>query len=82
MHVAGAGECSWYEFASAIVEEAGLQCEVKPARTADMARPAPRPAYSVLGSERSEAPRLPEWRQGLGAYLAARAGDKTAVGTE
>jgi dTDP-4-dehydrorhamnose reductase len=82
VHVAGSGACSWHEFASAIVEDAGLECELRPAKSADMARPAARPAYSVLGSERSEAPRLPDWRQGLGAYLAARAGDKMTVGTE
>jgi dTDP-4-dehydrorhamnose reductase len=72
VHVAGAGACSWYEFAGAIVEDAGLQCEVKRARSADMARPAPRPAYSVLGTERSDTPRLPEWRRGLADYLTAR----------
>jgi dTDP-4-dehydrorhamnose reductase len=38
-----------------------------------MDRPAPRPAFSVLASERADAPRLPDWREGLAAYLAARA---------
>jgi dTDP-4-dehydrorhamnose reductase len=37
-----------------------------------LARKAPRPAYSVLGSERTDAVKLPSWRQGLAAYLAER----------
>jgi len=72
VHVAGSGSCSWFELAQQIVEEAGAQCRVRPARTADMARPAPRPAYSVLKSERREAPRLPQWREGLAEYMAVR----------
>jgi hypothetical protein len=41
--------------------------------TTDMlARKAPRPAYSVLGTERPDAIALPPWRAGLRAYLAAR----------
>ena len=38
--------------------------------TEELARPAPRPAYSVLRSERPQAPRLPHWRAGLREYLA------------
>jgi dTDP-4-dehydrorhamnose reductase len=72
--VAGGGSCSWFELAREIVGSAGLQCEVKPGRTADLQRPAPRPPYSVLGTERgSEAPRLPDWREGLAEYMAMRA---------
>ncbi len=72
VHVAGGGICSWYAFAQEIVARAGLNCEVKPCTTADMPRPATRPAYSVLRSERGyEVPVLPEWRQGLGEYMAA-----------
>jgi dTDP-4-dehydrorhamnose reductase len=71
IHVAGGGACSWFEFASAIVERSGLACAVVPGRTEDLARPAPRPAYSVLGSERM-APRLPHWRDGLWQFMAER----------
>lgn len=74
LHAAGGGSCSWFEFASEIVRAAGLSCEVKPGRTADLGRPAPRPAYSVLGTERpADVPALPEWRTGLAEYLSARA---------
>jgi dTDP-4-dehydrorhamnose reductase len=69
-HVAADGECSWADFAEAIFEEAGLDCRVRRITTAELARPASRPAYSVLRSERSGAPRLPHWREGLRACLA------------
>jgi dTDP-4-dehydrorhamnose reductase len=69
-HVAADGDCSWAEFAEAIFEEAGLDCRVRRISTAELNRPAPRPAYSVLRSEHPETPGLPHWRQGLRACLA------------
>jgi dTDP-4-dehydrorhamnose reductase len=69
-HVAADGEVTWAEFAAAIFEEAGLDCRVVPISTAELGRPAPRPAYSVLRSERPDAPRLPHWREGLRQCLA------------
>ena len=71
-HLAAAGECSWFEFAEAIFEHAGVACTVSPTTTADLARPAPRPAYSVLRSQRADAAELPHWRDGLDTYLAER----------
>jgi dTDP-4-dehydrorhamnose reductase len=68
-HVAADGECTWAEFARAIFEEAGLDCRVREVTTEELGRPAPRPAYSVLRSEREGAPRLPHWREGLRACL-------------
>jgi dTDP-4-dehydrorhamnose reductase len=69
-HVAGTGTCSWYELARELVDARGLHCEIRPGRTEDLGRPAPRPAYSVLGTERgSELPTLPDWRGGLSDYL-------------
>jgi dTDP-4-dehydrorhamnose reductase len=67
-HVAAEGQCTWAEFAAAIFEEAGLACRVVPVSSAELGRPAPRPAYSVLRSERG-APRLPHWREGLRTCL-------------
>ena len=64
-HVAAEGDCSWAEFAEAIFEEAGLDTRVRRITTAELARPAPRPAYSVLRSEKQETPVLPNWREGL-----------------
>ena len=69
-HVAAEGECTWAEFARAIFEEAGLDCRVREITTEELGRPAPRPAYSVLRSEREDAPRLPHWREGVRACLA------------
>ena len=68
-HLAADGECTWAEFAEAIFEEAGLPCRVRRITTEELGRPAPRPAYSVLRSEREGAPVLPHWREGLRACL-------------
>jgi dTDP-4-dehydrorhamnose reductase len=71
-HLAGGGECSWFEFAQEIFDQAGTETRVMAATTEMLARPAPRPAYSVLRSERRGAPELPNWRLGLAEYLAER----------
>jgi dTDP-4-dehydrorhamnose reductase len=63
-HVAAAGDCSWADFAEAIFEEAGLATRVRRISTEEFGAKAPRPAYSVLRSERG-APELPHWREGL-----------------
>ncbi|MGH2949616.1 MAG: dTDP-4-dehydrorhamnose reductase [Solirubrobacteraceae bacterium] len=70
LHVAGGGRCSWLELAEATFEEAGLSCRVRPQSTAELGRPAPRPAFSALRSTRADAPVLPHWRDGLRAHLA------------
>ncbi len=67
-HLAADGDCTWAEFAAAIFEEMGIGCRVRPITTEELGRPAPRPAYSVLRSEK-DAPRLPHWREGLRACL-------------
>jgi dTDP-4-dehydrorhamnose reductase len=69
LHVAGGGQCSWHDLAVAAYAERGLSCTVNRGRTADLGRPAPRPAYSVLRSGRDDAPRLPDWEEGLRAHL-------------
>ncbi|MDH4178546.1 MAG: dTDP-4-dehydrorhamnose reductase, partial [Thermoleophilia bacterium] len=63
-HVAADGDCTWAELAEAIFAEAGVRCRVRRVTTAELGRPAPRPACSVLRSEKG-APRLPHWREGL-----------------
>jgi dTDP-4-dehydrorhamnose reductase len=67
-HLAAQGDCSWAEFAEAIVADAGLETRVRRITTAEAGRVAPRPAYSVLRSEK-DAPVLPHWREGLRACL-------------
>jgi dTDP-4-dehydrorhamnose reductase len=69
-HLAGAGDCTWADFAEAIFEEAGIECRVERITTAELGRAAQRPAYSVLRSERDGAPQLPHWRDGLSECLA------------
>jgi dTDP-4-dehydrorhamnose reductase len=68
-HVTAEGDCTWADFAEAIFEEAGLDCGVRRISTAELGRPASRPRYSVLRSEKPETPRLPKWREGLRACL-------------
>lgn len=70
-HLAAAGECTWADFAEAIFDEAGLDCAVRRISTRDYSARAPRPACSVLRSERPGAPLLPHWREGLTECLAA-----------
>jgi dTDP-4-dehydrorhamnose reductase len=73
VHVAAAEQCSWYQFARAIFAGAQLDTEVVPGLTVDLARPATRPAYSVMRSERGpRVPLLPDWREGLDAYMDGR----------
>jgi dTDP-4-dehydrorhamnose reductase len=66
-HLAGSGHCSRNEFARAIFETAGLSLRVTETTQAQLAMLAPRPPWSVLGSERDIEP-LPGWRDGLLDY--------------
>jgi dTDP-4-dehydrorhamnose reductase len=70
-HLSAEGDCTWADFAEAIFEEAGLPTRVRRISTEELARPAPRPAYAVLRSERPGAPVLPHWRDGLRECFAA-----------
>jgi len=74
VHLAGTGHVSWNGFAAEIFRQAELACRVEPTTTAEMPRPAPRPAWSALESEREDVLPLPPWQDGLAGYLAARAG--------
>jgi dTDP-4-dehydrorhamnose reductase len=71
-HMAAAGKCSWYEFAREIFEQAKVECKVLSATTEMLGRPAPRPAFSALTTQREHAIRLPSWHDGLAGYLAQR----------
>ncbi len=74
VHLAGAGHVSWNGFAKEVFRQAELDCRVEGATTAQMARPAPRPAWSAIESERDDVIPMPDWRDGLAGYMAARAG--------
>jgi dTDP-4-dehydrorhamnose reductase len=74
VHATNSGDCTWYEFAREIVRGSGLATEVRPVNSAQMARPAPRPAYSVLSSKSLQAWGIttPTWQDALSRYLQAR----------
>jgi len=74
VHLTGAGQVSWNGFAREIFRQAEVDCRVEPASSEQMARPAPRPAWSALASEREDVLPMPPWQDGLAGYLAARAG--------
>jgi dTDP-4-dehydrorhamnose reductase len=80
-HAVGGGRCSWFDLASETISLAGLDCKVQPTTTESFPRPAPRPAFSVLGSERGGAAIvLPDWHEGLRGYLAAAGVIDSAAG--
>jgi dTDP-4-dehydrorhamnose reductase len=72
-HAAAAGACSWYELAVEVFARAAVRCRVLPTTAERFARPAPRPAYSVLETEREATPILPPWQDGVAAYLTDKA---------
>jgi dTDP-4-dehydrorhamnose reductase len=78
-HMAAEGSCSWYEFAREIFEQAKVECKVMSATTEMLGRPAPRPAFSALVSQREHAIRLPPWQDGLAGYIAQRSEGREAA---
>ena len=67
------GETTWFGFTQAIFEELGMDpTRVLPTTSDAFVRPAPRPAYSVLGHDRTDevgVARLPHWRDALHATI-------------
>lgn len=73
-HYSNAGVCSWYDFATAIVELADLPCRVLPISSAQYPSPAQRPYYSLLDSSKIRQHLgldIAHWRQSLATCLAA-----------
>ena len=69
------GGVSWFEFARAIIEAAGVDAVVDPCPSSEYATRARRPAYSVLDNARLAATLgapMPDWRDALGRYLTAK----------
>ena len=77
-HFAGEGVTSWHGFAVAIAEAmrphlGEISCDIAPVTTAEFPRPAPRPAYSVMSTEKYAAAAgapPPSWRVGLAETVA------------
>jgi len=78
-HITNAGELSWYDFAVAIFQLAGLRPDLRPTTSAEYGAPARRPPYSVLANERLAGLGVPTLRpveEALAEYL-AKTGDLT-----
>jgi len=74
-HVTNSDSCSWYEFAQAIFEKAGVKADLAPISSWEFGAAARRPAYSVLSTAAYHAlglPPLRPWRDALTAYLDER----------
>jgi dTDP-4-dehydrorhamnose reductase len=74
-HVTNSGDCTWWELAHYLVGRAGLALPVERTSTADLARPAARPAYSVLSNHLYEcvtSERMPHWQDATDRYLKSR----------
>lgn len=72
VHIVGGGDCTWFELARETLALAGSSMKPTPCSSTDFQRPAPRPAYSVLGSERAdELPVLRDWHAALREYVQA-----------
>lgn len=72
VHLTAAGECSWYEFTCAILNQAGIEVPVEPAMTTIQPGGTDRPLNGVLGRPRADAlalPRLRPWREALDDYM-------------
>jgi dTDP-4-dehydrorhamnose reductase len=76
-HLAAEGDCTWADLAEEVFARAGLECRVRRIASDQLGRPAQRPAYSVLRSERPGAPQLPHWREGVRACM-----ERLAVGPQ
>jgi dTDP-4-dehydrorhamnose reductase len=74
-HGTCSGQTTWFGLARAAFELSGLDPErIRPTTSAKFVRPAPRPAYSVLGHKRwveSGLDPMPDWRETLRDYLAS-----------
>lgn len=75
VHVANSGSCTWYEFAREILQQVGLdQISIIPISSAELARPAKRPANSVLDCEKFgeiTGRKMRPWREALKDYLSS-----------
>jgi dTDP-4-dehydrorhamnose reductase len=71
-HATGSGDCTWHEFATAIISLMGSSVPVKPITTAEAKREAVRPPYTVLANRvlARAGITLPHWRDALTRFMA------------
>jgi dTDP-4-dehydrorhamnose reductase len=71
-HYSNEGVISWYDFAVAIKEHAGLACTVNPIPTSAYPTPTKRPAYSVLNKDKIKRVfglNIPQWEDSLKEFF-------------
>jgi len=71
-HATSEGYCSWYDFASRIIQRAGIDASVSPCSTAEFPRPAPRPPFGVLENQRLKSigiNDLPAWEDAFERFF-------------
>jgi dTDP-4-dehydrorhamnose reductase len=67
-HYSNEGVCSWYDFATEIIQESGLQCKINPILSKDFPSAVQRPFYSVLDKSKIKENygiEIPHWRASL-----------------
>jgi dTDP-4-dehydrorhamnose reductase len=67
-HYSNEGACSWFDFASEIMSQCGLNCNVIPVETFEYPTPTKRPAYSVLNKAKIKKTfgiQIPWWKTSL-----------------
>jgi dTDP-4-dehydrorhamnose reductase len=71
-HCTNSGDCTWYELAVYLLDRAGVRVDIKSTDSTALARPAPRPSYSVLSNllfEHVTGHRMPHWQQAVDRHL-------------
>ncbi len=74
-HLTSGGECSWHEFAQAILTTGGFPLEAQPLTSDQFPVKAPRPTYSVLDNRNFRASGFNDmrhWRESLADYMRGR----------
>lgn len=67
-HFTNEGVCSWYDFATEIMDLSGLKCQVNPIKSSQYPTRAVRPKYSVLDKDKIKSVfgvRIQHWKKGL-----------------
>lgn len=80
-HAVNPGPVSWYDFAVEAARQAGVSGTIRPVSTTQWKTTARRPRYSALANERLEdlGISLPDWREGIAAYLRDKAAADTSA---
>jgi dTDP-4-dehydrorhamnose reductase len=74
VHCTNRGDCTWYDFASEVIRQAGKSTRVRPTTSEEFVRAAERPKYSVLSpaSLNAYGIEMRPWQKTVPDYLAER----------